>query len=71
MTAKSKARWAAWASLCVGLAVWAPTLAVTFMLKSAVSAAQPPTLPTIAILVVVVAAFVTGLIARAPASNEA
>ena len=64
-------RWAAWASLCVGLAVWAPTLAVTFMLTSAAPAAQPPTLPTIAILVVVVAAFITGLFARAPASNEA
>lgn len=64
-------RWAAWASLFVGLAVWAPTLAVTLMLKSAVPAAQPPTLPTAVILVVVIAAFITGLLSRPPKSNEA
>lgn len=63
-------RWAAWASLFTGLAVWAPALAVTLMLKSAAPAAQPPTLPTIAILLVVVAAFVTGLLGRARRPNE-
>ena len=64
-------RWAAWASLFIGLAVWAPTLAVTFMLKSAAPSAQPPTLPTIALLAVIVAAFVAGFLNRAPKSNEA
>lgn len=64
-------RWAAWASLFVGLAVWAPTLAVTLMLKSAAPAAQPPTLPTVAILIVVIAAFIAGLLSRSPESDKA
>lgn len=61
-------RWAPWASLLVGLAVWAPTLAVALMLKSAAPASQPPTLPAAAILLVVIAAFIAGLHSRPPES---
>jgi hypothetical protein len=64
-------RWAAWASLFVGLAVWMPTLTVTFMLKSAAPAAQPPTLPTIAVLALIVAAFVAGLLIQQREVTEA
>lgn len=62
-------RWAAWASLLVGVAVWAPTLAVTLMLKTAAPAAQPPTAPTIAILVLVIAAFIAALLSRSSTST--
>lgn len=61
-------RWASWATLLVGAAVWAPTLSVTFMLKSAQPIAQPPTAPTLVILVLVVGASALGLLAR-PTGN--
>lgn len=63
-------RWAAWATLLVGLAVWAPTLFVTLALKAAAPTAQPPTAPTIAILILVVAATIASLASRPDASPD-
>lgn len=57
-------RWAYWSSLMVGLAIWVPTLTVTLMLKTAAPAANPPTLPTLLVLVVIAAAFVLGMLSR-------
>jgi hypothetical protein len=48
--------WARWAALSIAAAVWLPTQYVTFMLKSAAPVAQPPIIPTAAILVLVLAA---------------
>ena len=64
--------WASWAALAVGIAVWVPTLLVTLMLKAAQPAAEPPTLPTIAMLAVIIAASLLGALRpRAAAVVEA
>jgi hypothetical protein len=63
-------RWASWASLAVGCAVWIPTLLVTLMLKSAAPTAQPPTAPTVGILVLVLVSFALSLLLK-PARSEA
>ena len=56
--------WACWAALAVTLAVWLPTLLVTFMLKRAAPSARPPTALVSVILAVALLAFGTSLLAH-------
>jgi hypothetical protein len=57
-------RWASWASLMTGCAVWIPTLLVTLMLKSAAPSAQPPIVPSAAILALVVLGFALSFLSQ-------
>lgn len=64
-------RWAAWAILLVGAAVWGPTLSVTLMLKAAQPAANPPTLATLALLVLIAAGSLMAMFAKRGAAPAA
>ena len=46
--------WARWATLAIALAIWMPTLYVTFVLRAAAPQAQPPIGPTLAVLALVI-----------------
>ena len=63
--------WASWSALAIGAAVWLPTLSVTFLLKAAQPAAEPPTLATAAIFVVIAAASIIGALRPRSAPREA
>jgi hypothetical protein len=56
------APWARWAALSIAAVLWLPTLAVTFMLKTQAPSASPPTVPTLVILALVVAAVLADLL---------
>jgi hypothetical protein len=62
---------AAWAALCVVAAQWAPTLYVTLLLRAANPAAQPPVVPSAAILALGVLGAVLGVLASRPAARPA
>lgn len=61
--------WAGYASAMVGLAVWVPTIAVTYMLRAAQPSAQPPTAQSLVVLGLVLAGAVLAVLsARSGAS---
>jgi hypothetical protein len=61
--------WARWAALSIASAMWIPTQYVTFVLKGAAASAQPPIIPTAAILVLVFVAVGLLFAARKPSST--
>jgi len=57
-------RWASWASLMTGCAVWVPTLLVTLMLKSAAPNSQPPIISSAGILALVILSFALSFLSQ-------
>jgi len=62
-------RWAAWAALLTGACLWIPTLYVTLALRAARPEAQTPSGLTLAALVLLAAAAVLMVLAKAPQTD--
>ncbi len=64
-------RWARWAALTTAMTVWIPTQYVTLMLKNAAPQAQPPIVPTVIMLGLVVMATAAMYAAKRDTSGRA